>query len=104
MGWLGELAKHATELQQRDVGIVAIAADSVADMAALSAKLAGLTLLSDLDLSVAAAWGLRIPGAESPSPGTFVVSRDGLVQWSRPGDEHRDWPTYPEVAAALGSP
>lgn len=101
MGWLGELAKHADELRQRDIGVVAIAADSVADMAELQATLAKLTLLSDRDLSVTTAWGLHVPGAEAPSPGTFVVSRDGLVRWRRLGDQRVDWPTYPELAAAL---
>src|ERR1041384_5178618 len=103
MGWLGELAKHATELQARDVAIVRCAADSVADLAELAARFPRLTMLSDLDLSVVAAWGLRIPGADTPSPGTFVVGRDGVVGWSRLGDQRGDWPTYPEVAAALTS-
>jgi alkyl hydroperoxide reductase subunit AhpC len=101
MGWLGELAKHTDELQQRDIGVVAIAADSVGDMAALQATLAKLMLLTDLDLSVTTAWGLHVPGAETPSPGTFVVGRDGLVQWRRLEDKRGDWPTYPELAAAL---
>lgn len=70
-------------------------------MASLQAKLTQITLLTDLDLSAAAAWGLRVPGAESPSPGTFVISRDGLVQWRRLADKGVDWPTYPELASAL---
>jgi peroxiredoxin len=84
--------------------VIAIAADSVADMAELQTTLAKITLLSDLDLSVTAAWGLRAPGADSPSPGTFIVARDGLVQWRRLEDKRGDWPTYPELAAALGGP
>jgi hypothetical protein len=70
-------------------------------MASLQAKLIQITLLTDLDLSAATAWGLHVPGAESPSPGTFVVSRDGLVQWRRLADKGVDWPTYPELASAL---
>jgi peroxiredoxin len=81
--------------------VVAIAADSVADMAALQPKLPGITLLTDPQLAAAKAWGVHTPGAEIPSPGTFVVSRDGVVQWRRLGDQRGDWPTYPDVAAAL---
>lgn len=81
--------------------MVAIAADSVSDTAALQAKLPRITLLTDPGVAAAAAWGLRVAGADSPSPGTFVVDRGGVVQWRRLGDEHGDWPTYPEVAAAL---
>lgn len=81
--------------------MVAIAADSVSDMAALQAKLPKITLLTDLDQSAATAWGLHSPGAESPDPGTFVVDRDGAVRWRRLADSRGDWPTYAEVASAL---
>jgi len=81
--------------------VIAIAADSVSDMAALQAKLPGITLLTDLDLGAATAWGVREAGAESPSPGTFVVRREGVVTWRRLDEPSGDWPTYPELAAAL---
>jgi len=81
--------------------VVAIAADPVADMTALQAKLPRITLLTDLDLSTSTAWGLHAPGAENPEPGTFVVDREGVVQWRRLADNRSDWPTYPEVASAL---
>jgi peroxiredoxin len=81
--------------------VVAIAADAVEDMASLQPKLARIALLTDLDLSVATAWGLHAPGAENPEPGTFVVDRAGVVQWRRLEDKTGDWPTYAEVASAL---
>jgi peroxiredoxin len=99
--WLGELAQHAAELEARDVAIVAIAADSVADMATLQAKLPRLVLLTDPDVAAATAWGVRAAGADHPSPGTFVVGRDGLVRWRRLEDARGDWPSYAELAAAL---
>ena len=99
--WLGELAAHADELSQRDIGVVAISADSVADMAPLQTKLAKITVLTDPGMPTITAWGLRVPGAESPSPGTFVVGRDGIVQWRRLEDKRSDWPTYLELVAAL---
>ena len=60
-----------------------------------------VTLLIDPELAASTAWGVRVPGAESPSPGTFVVGRDGVVQWRRLEDKRGDWPTYAELAAAL---
>jgi peroxiredoxin len=99
--WLGELAQHAAELEARDVSIVAIASDSVADTAALQAKVPRLLLLTDPTVAAAQAWGVRLPDADSPSPGTFVVGRDGIVRWRRLEDARGDWPTYAELAAAL---
>jgi peroxiredoxin len=99
--WLGELAQHAAELEARDVGVIAIAADSVSDTAALQARLPRLLLLTDPDVSAAAAWGVRAVDADNPSPGTFVVGRDGIVRWRRLEDARGDWPTYAELAAAL---
>ena len=81
--------------------MIAIAADGVPDMAALQSKLPGITLLTDPQLTAATAWGAHTPGAEIPSPATFVVGRDGVVQWRHLGDERSDWPAYAEVAAAL---
>ena len=81
--------------------MIAIAADRVPDMAALQPKLPGITLLTDLELAAATAWGVHTPGAEIPDPATFVVSREGVVQWRRLGDARTDWPTYAELAAAL---
>jgi peroxiredoxin len=80
---------------------VAIAADSIEDMASLQQKLAAITLLSDLDLSASAAWGQREAGATNPSPGTFVVGRDGVVRWRRLDEPSGDWPTYAELVAAI---
>ena len=70
-------------------------------MAALQAKVPGVTLLTDPGVAASTAWGVHVPGAESPSPGTFVVGRDGVVQWRRLEDKRGDWPTYAELAAAL---
>jgi hypothetical protein len=70
-------------------------------MAALQPKAPGVTLLTDPGVAASTAWGVHVPGAESPSPGTFVVGRDGVVQWRRLEDKRGDWPTYAELAAAL---
>jgi peroxiredoxin len=70
-------------------------------MAALQPKLPGVTLLTDPGVAAATAWGVHVAGAENPSPGTFVVGRDGVVQWRHLEDKRGDWPTYAELAAAL---
>ncbi len=83
--------------------MVAIAADSVEDMRDLQPKLPGVTLLTDLTMKASEAWGLRVTGAEHPSPGTFVVTRDGTVTFRRLADANGDWPSWDELAAALTS-
>jgi peroxiredoxin len=83
------------------VAIVAIAADSVDDMASLQAKLPDLELLTDPGLATAHAWGLQAKDAEEPSPGTFVVDQTGQITYRRLEDASGDWPTYAEVAAAI---
>jgi hypothetical protein len=70
-------------------------------MAALQRKLPGVLLLTDPQLAASTAWGVHVPDADNPSPGTFVVGRDGVVQWRRLEDARGDWPTYAELAAAL---
>lgn len=81
--------------------MIAIAADSVSDTAALQARFPRLLMLTDPDVSASAAWGVRAVDADNPSPGTFVVGRDGIVRWRRLEDARGDWPTYAELAAAL---
>jgi hypothetical protein len=67
----------------------------------LQPKLKGVTLLTDPTMKATEAWGLRLAGAEHPSPGTFVVARDGTVMWRRLADAKNDWQSWDEVAAAV---
>src|SRR5882724_9866996 len=101
MSWLGELAKHATELKAKDVVVTAVAADEIADMAALQTTLPSISLVSDRTLAASKAWGRYIEGADSPTPATFVVDRDGVIAWSHLPDANGDWPTYAALAATL---
>ena len=100
VAWLGELSAHAGELAQRDVGVVAISADALDDLRSLVPRLPHVTLLDDPGLVATTAWGLRVPGAEAPSPGTFVIDA-GTIRWRRLEGPHGDWPTYAELTAAL---
>jgi hypothetical protein len=70
-------------------------------MAALQTKLQGVRLVSDPKLVASDAWGVHEPGAESPTPATFVVGGDGVIQWRKLPDSHGDWPTYDELVAAF---
>jgi len=69
-------------------------------MAALQTTLPALRLVSDLRLDGLRAWGTLIPGAEHPSPATFVVV-DGKVTYRRLLEATGDWPAYAELARAL---
>lgn len=69
-------------------------------MAALQTKVPAITLVSDPSLDGLRAWGTLIPGAEHPSPATFVVT-DGKVTWRRLLEATGDWPSYPELARTL---
>jgi hypothetical protein len=59
-------------------------------------------LLTDPNVKAAAAWGVHEPGAENPTPSTFVVGSDGVVRWRKLPDDKGDWPSYADVASALG--
>ena len=62
-------------LKGRGVAIYAVAADSADDTAKLQAKVAGVTLLRDPDLAVAAAWGVRVGDEDAPWPAVFVIGQ-----------------------------
>jgi hypothetical protein len=80
--------------------VVAIAADEVSELAALQTKLSQIVLLSDLTLQASQAWGAHYPGAEEPTPTTFVVAGN-QIRWRRVERQGSDWPTYVELVAAL---
>jgi hypothetical protein len=82
------------------VAVVAISADAVEDMAALQTKLPRVRLLS-AKLPAVAAWGALLPGAEQPSPMTFIVGRDGVIRWRHLLQPAGDWPTLAQLTAAL---
>jgi hypothetical protein len=64
-------------------------------------KLPAITLLTDLDKTAAAAWGVLPAGGDEPDAAVFVVNRAGVVTYRRLGDDARgDWPSYAELLAA----
>jgi hypothetical protein len=81
---------------------VAISADDLEDMAALQTKLPRVRLLS-AKLPAVAAWGALLPGAEQPTPMTFIVGHDGVIRWRYLLQPAGDWPGFAQLAAALDS-
>ncbi len=69
-------------------------------MAALQTKLPRITLVTDPQFATSAAWGVHVPGAENPTPTTFIVA-GGTIRWRYLANPRGDWPTYAELASAL---
>ena len=88
--------------------IIAISPDTEAESQDLKQRL-GLTfaILSDPDLSVTDAYGLRhvsgraATGQDMPFPTTFVVDADGIVRAKIENETYRDRPSPKDVMAAL---
>lgn len=84
------------------MAVVGIAADSVKDTADTQKDYPQITCLTDLGGTVSQQWGLMIPQADHPEPGTYIVEKDGTVKYRRLEEKGKgDWPTYAELAAAL---
>jgi len=80
------LQSRFDEIQAQDAEILGISRDSVESSRKLAAD-AGLEvrLLSDPDLHVIDAYGVRHPGTglgdDIARPATFIVDREGVVRW-----------------------
>jgi peroxiredoxin len=96
------LQDHRSEIEKASGKLIAISADNASDSAALKEKL-GLTfpLLSDADLKIATAYGVRQADLDAALPALFVVGADGKVRWERIGDNPADRPTPAELLQAL---
>ena len=82
--------------------MIAIAADQPTEQKALATKL-GLTfpLVSDHDLKLAAAFGVRERGEQDSLPAVFVVDAGGIVRWARVGDNIVDRVSVSELGQVL---
>lgn len=82
--------------------MLAISADPKEDQAKLAAKL-GLSfpLLSDKDLKLAAAFGVRERGQQDALPAVFIVDQNGVVRWARVGDNIVDRVSIGELLLEL---
>lgn len=81
---------------------MAVSADVPADREALEAKLAlAFPVVSDTDLAIAASFGVRQEGRDSPVPATFILDADRRVLWSSVSDGIVDRPTIDQILAKL---
>lgn len=81
---------------------MAVSADVPADREALEAKLALVfPVVSDTDLAIAASFGVRQEGRDSPVPATFILDADRRVLWSSVSDGIVDRPTIDQILAKL---
>jgi peroxiredoxin len=80
------------------VTIVTVAADRRSKTEALShAVHAPFSMLSDPDLKVINAWGVREDGKRIAAPCMFLVARGGLVRWRYLGKNMTDRPDLDKV-------
>ena len=73
------------EIRSLDAEVLAISSDSPEDNQELAAKL-DFPILSDVELTVIDAFGLRhagasIEGKDIARPGVFIIGRDGQIAW-----------------------
>lgn len=101
---LGDLNNAQKQFTDRNVRIIAISADQVADAAAMSAKLTlGFELYSDPDLAVIAKWGVEDFGQHIARPATFIVEPGGAISFRKVGSKPEDRPTVDQLLAAVSA-
>ncbi len=79
---------------------MAVSADTPEQAADLAKKLGlAFPLVSDTDLRLAAAYGVRQEGKDSALPATFVLDGERRVLWRVVGDRIVDRPSVDETLA-----
>ena len=58
-------------------------------------------VVSDKDLAISEAYGVRQEGKDSPLPATFVIGPDRKILFVKVGDEIPDRPTLEQILAPL---
>jgi peroxiredoxin len=86
--------------------VVAISVDSPFAQAAWAKQnKIGVTLLSDLDKKVAAAYGVIFPGlagiGDTSARAAFVVGKDGVVTYAEQTPTPKDLPNFSAIKAAI---
>jgi peroxiredoxin len=97
---------HIDEFRKRGARVVAVVVDPVAQNAAVTRKLGlGFPILSDPDLAMIDAYGLRhangIPGSDIARPATFVLDANGVVRWRDLTENYRVRPRPEDVLRAV---
>ncbi|MHC5009764.1 MAG: peroxiredoxin family protein, partial [Planctomycetota bacterium] len=93
---------HVQAIAAAGATLLAMSVDSAADVENLTEML-GLTypVLSDEDLRVTDAYGVREEGKDHPRPAVYVLDADRRVQWSHVGDGPADRPAAEDILDAL---
>lgn len=102
---LGDLNNAQKQFADRDVKIVAISSDPVADATSMHDKLGlNFDLYSDPELAVIAKWGVEDYGSGIARPATFVVEPGGAISFRKVGTKPEDRPTVDQLLAAISAP
>lgn len=81
---------------------MAISADAPADREALEAKLGlGYPVVSDVDLAISEAFGVRQEGKDVPVPSAFVLDANRTILWRSVSDGIVDRPTVQAMIERL---
>ncbi len=109
-----QLKSLLTDEQKRTTEILAISPDSVPDLSRMAARISeqdsvppDFPFLSDVDLGVIKRYGLFNPdGAgdgryQVPHPATYVIDREGIVQWMFVEVDYSIRPTNEDILQRL---
>ena len=83
---LGQLESRHSDFEKKNVRIVAVSLDNVEDTADMKKQFPHLILISDAEANLSKAVEVLGPhrghdGAETDSPTTILVDRNGQVRW-----------------------
>jgi len=82
--------------------IVGISVDSREDSVALAERLGlGFSLLEDVDLRVASAYGVAMAGKDIAVPAVFVIRSDRVISWKQVGETVDDRPSSATLIARV---
>lgn len=96
------MQKIKSELDERGATLVAISADKSADMDAMKEKLSlSMQIISDPELKLAAAYGVRQGDKDVPLPATYVLGKDGVITFAEVGISPKGRPSNESLLGAL---
>lgn len=94
--------KKRDELEALGASVVGISVDPAEDSKTLDEEMKlGIPLLSDADLKVIEAYGLRMARRDIAVPAVYVVGPDGVVAFSYVGENVKDRPSADRIVAEV---
>jgi peroxiredoxin len=104
---LGELEKHHTDFDQRNVRIISVSPDNLEDSKKTQDAFPHLQVVSDSELNIADALAVRDKknkgehGVDTNAPTTILVDKTGTVRWVYRADRFLTRLSPEEVLAAV---